>query len=154
MAAEAKVLPMPGQILHNVEAFGDYNCEDRNRYATTDLDKAHVTTSMVAGSGVGDRGVMHKVVLDIDMPAVLLESSTPGHHHLYIDHEMTWENYKKLLRVMADVGLLEWGYIGASETRKHTALRLPWVRKDTTGRDQMISRSLVDVSPVHEGDPF
>ena len=143
-----KVLPLPGQILHNVEAFGDYECNDRNRYATTDLDKAHVTTSMVAGSE------MHKVVLDIDMPAVLLESSTPGHHHLYIDHEMTWENYKRLLNVMAEVGLLEPGYVGASETRKHTALRLPWVRKDTTGRDQMISRSLVDVSPVHEGDPF
>jgi hypothetical protein len=67
---------------------------------------------------------------------------------------MTWENYKRLLNVMAEVGLLEPGYVGASETRKHTALRLPWVRKDTTGRDQMISRSLVDVSPVHEGDPF
>ena len=134
-----KVLPLPGQILHNVEAFGDYNCEDRNRYATTDLDKAHVTTSMVAGSGVGDRGVMHKVVLDIDMPAVLLESSTPGHHHLYIDHEMTWENYKRLLNVMAEVGLLEPGYVGASETRKHTALRLPWVRKGAAGVDSMLA---------------
>ena len=128
-----KVLPLPGQILHNVEAFGDYECNDRNRYATTDLDKAHVTTSMVAGSE------MHKVVLDIDMPAVLLESSTPGHHHLYIDHEMTWENYKRLLNVMAEVGLLEPGYVGASETRKHTALRLPWVRKDAAGVDSMLA---------------
>lgn len=133
MTTEARVLPMPGQILHNVEAFGDYECNDRNRYATTDLDKAHVTTSMVAGSE------MHKVVLDIDMPAVLLESSTPGHHHLYIDHEMTWKNYKRLLNVMAEVGLLEPGYVGASETRKHTALRLPWVRKDATGVDSMLA---------------
>ena len=137
-----KVLPLPGQILHNVKAFGDYACEDRDRYATTNLEEAHVTTSMVAGSD------MHKVVLDIDMPAVLLDSSTPGHHHLYIDHEMTWENYKRLLHVLADVGLLEPGYVGASETRKHTALRLPWVRKDMDGNDPMILSEFHATAPV------
>jgi hypothetical protein len=120
----AKELPMPGQVLHNVESFGSYDAEGRDRYVTTNLDEAHVTTSMVAGSE------MHRVVLDIDMAAVLLESSTPGHHHLYIDHSMTWEDYERLLEVMADVGLLEVGYVGASKARKHTAVRLPWIRKE------------------------
>ena len=71
----------------------------------------------------------HTPVLDIDFPAALVPSSTPGKYHLYLDMPMPWEKYVKLLDVMAEVGILEPGYVGASKARGFTAVRLPWVRK-------------------------
>ena len=72
----------------------------------------------------------HTPVLDIDVPAALVPSSTPGKHHLYLDVPMTWETYVKLLDVMAEAGILEPGYVGASKARGFTAVRLPWIRKN------------------------
>jgi hypothetical protein len=46
----------------------------------------------------------HAPVLDIDVPAYLVPSSTPGHSHLYI-------------------------YVKASIRRRHTAVRVPWLKK-------------------------
>lgn len=71
----------------------------------------------------------HIPVLDIDMPCALFPSSTEGKFHLYIDCPMTFEEYTKLLTVMAEVGILEFGFVGASIAKGHTALRLPWVKK-------------------------
>lgn len=71
----------------------------------------------------------HAPTLDIDVPCQLLESSTPGHHHLYIDKELTWEQYRVLLSVLADVGIVEPGYYGASVRQGHTLLRRPGVTK-------------------------
>jgi hypothetical protein len=76
-----------------------------------------------------DRDDSHRVVLDIDHPAILLDSTTPGHHHLYIDKEMTWGQYKLLLIVLGEVGLLEDGYVNACLERGFSAVRLPWVKK-------------------------
>ena len=84
-----------------------------------------------------DRGHLHTPVLDIDIPATLVPSSTPGKNHLYLDVPMSWDQYTKLLDVMAEVGILEPGYVSASKKRGFTAVRLPWIRK-----------------PVPVGDPF
>lgn len=84
-----------------------------------------------------DRGQLHTPVLDIDIPATLIPSSTPGKNHLYLNTPMTWEDYCKLLDVMAEVGILEPGYVSASKKRGFTAVRLPWIQK-----------------PVPVGDPF
>jgi len=46
---------------------------------TSDLDKAHVVTSMIFASD------LHKPVLDLDFPCILIESETAGHYHLFID---------------------------------------------------------------------
>lgn len=71
----------------------------------------------------------HMLVLDIDVPAALIPSSTPGHSHLYINTYMPWQVYEKLLDALAEAGILEPGYVGASKARKATAVRLPWVSK-------------------------
>lgn len=71
----------------------------------------------------------HRPVLDLDIPALLIDSSTEGHHHLIIDHPMPWADYQRLLEVMRDVGLLEPGFVGASVERKSTWIRAPWTRK-------------------------
>lgn len=74
---------------------------------------------------------IHIPILDIDFPVFVYPSSTPGHSHLYIQKHLTWENYKKLLKVMADVGLIEEGYYNASIERKGTYVRLPWIQKQS-----------------------
>jgi len=71
----------------------------------------------------------HRPLLDIDFPAAVIPSSTEGHCHLYIDKELEWKEYKKLLNVLADLGIIEHGYRGASLARGYSALRLPWIKK-------------------------
>jgi len=104
---------------------------------TTSLDEANIVSSEQVvrqfdyseGQIVeGER--LHTPVLDIDVPALLVDSSTPGKHHLYFDVPMTWGHYLELLDVMAKVGILEPGYVSASRARGFTAVRLPWIRKD------------------------
>lgn len=94
---------------------------------TEDLDKAEVVTSQAVKHW---RKNMHRPILDIDFPATVIPSSTSGHGHLYIDKPMTWEHYEKLLNVLAEVGIIEPGYADASIERQHTAVRLPWVKKE------------------------
>lgn len=71
----------------------------------------------------------HKPVLDIDHRCLLLDSSTPGHHHLIIDVEIEWEKYEKLLTVLAECGIIQEGYAGASIERHGSYIRVPWVKE-------------------------
>ena len=72
---------------------------------------------------------MHKPVLDIDMPVWVKESTTEGHFHLIIDHEMPWRDYRKLLIIMKEVGILEKGFVDAALSRKGSWIRTPWTKK-------------------------
>jgi len=74
----------------------------------------------------------HTVMLDLDFPATLVQSTTTGHHHLYIDHLMPWHQYRKLLKALADVDLIEQGYYRAAIRQSATMLRPPWVKKERT----------------------
>lgn len=73
---------------------------------------------------------LHAIVLDLDVPAYLIPSSTPGHSHLYIDVGIEKKRYFGLLDSLAEVGVLESGYVSASKQRGFTCLRLPWIKKD------------------------
>lgn len=74
---------------------------------------------------------MHRPILDIDFPAALIPSSTEGHFHLYLDKPMTWKQYRKLLGVLAEVGIIEPGYADASISRGYSSTRLPWIKKES-----------------------
>lgn len=94
--------------------------------------KANVVTSQHLGTGkimLSER--KHALLLDIDHPAWLVKSSTEGHFHLYIDVPggIRHDDYMRLLGSLADCGVIEHGYAGASQRRGHTSLRLPWVKK-------------------------
>lgn len=103
--------------------------------SVTDIEKANIFSSEVI---VGKK-VMHAPALDIDnIPVFLRESSTPGHYHLIIDKTMTWAQYKRLLKCLASVGIIEKGYCGASIARKYSALRVPWVRKDPLSEKKVL----------------
>lgn len=125
--------PLLGQELRHVPNIGEYGATKSEVVVDLDGNPDIITSRRV------DRDDTHRVVLDIDFPAILLPSTTPGHHHLYIDFDMPWANYLKMLKVMAEVGLLEHGYVAACEERGFSAVRLPWVEKSP---DEMFQRSL------------
>ena len=71
------------------------------------------------------RGGLHAPALDIDYPARLVPSKTEGHFHLYLDREMPWPDYWRLLKVMYRTGLLEDGFVAMSLRRGMSYLRYP-----------------------------
>lgn len=90
------------------------------------LETANVYTSEIAD---GSHAGQHTVAIDLDVPARLIPSSTPGHSHLYVDVPMTWDKYSALLAALADAGVIEPGYEASAKRRKWTSLRLPWIKK-------------------------
>ena len=83
----------------------------------------------LAGYQVKANKELHTVMLDLDVPATLIPSTTLNHSHLYIDVPVPWEDYVSLLDLLMKVKILEKGYTGASKSRGFTSLRLPWVHK-------------------------
>jgi hypothetical protein len=71
----------------------------------------------------------HMPALDIDFPAALIPSSTYGHFHLYLNKRMPWWKYKRLLRALAQAGIIEWGYYRLSRDRKQSFLWRPGLPK-------------------------
>lgn len=90
------------------------------------LDDANIITSEV----IGQPGI-HKFAIDVDLPVMAVPSTQPGHWHLYIDKQIEWSTYVKLLTALAEAGIIEVGYARASITRGYTSLRPPWVPKTT-----------------------
>lgn len=136
-----RVPPMEGLTYQNAETLSAYYGANENRFFVEDIEEAHVITSRVVGQAppmspdgqhdpaVNVNEMLHKVVVDIDMPARLVPSSTPGHFHLYIDHKMPWHQYLQLLDALVEAGIVEPGYVKAAERRGFTAVRLPWITK-------------------------
>lgn len=89
-----------------------------------EVDDAQVVTSEMYGSPG-----QHAPVLDIDFNVEVVPSSTPGHFHLYLDKQMDWPTYRDLLIALAAAGVIEDGYALASIRRRHTAVRVPWLKK-------------------------
>lgn len=84
----------------------------------TDRYPANVNISTLENS-------MHGIALDIDLPCELIPSRTPGHFHLYIDKELPWKSYLKLLDALVEAGIVEEGWVEAAKRSGHTTLRLP-----------------------------
>lgn len=72
---------------------------------------------------------VHKPVLDIDFPAHLEPSSTPGHFHLYLQKEIPWSKYVLLLSALGAAGILEPGYVAACIDQGQSYVRRPGVKK-------------------------
>lgn len=94
------------------------------RTSTREIDRVGTISSELDG-----KPGKHTVVLDIDVPARLVPSSTPGHHHLWIDVEVDSDDYFELLLLLARLGIIEPGYAGASIARGGTHVRAPWIHK-------------------------
>jgi hypothetical protein len=133
-------LPLDSQMLAYVDFDEEPPTGEYTRPSeTADLGRANLITSKVVGQPESPRDPFgdllfgpherHKVVLDIDLPVTVLPSTTAGHHHLFIDHEVAWDDYVNLLEALATCRLIEPGYLYASKQRGYSCVRLPWVKK-------------------------
>lgn len=107
--------------------YKDIHWQDEYGIAGWERIPANIDNAEVVSSEIGEG--LHCPVLDLDIASALVPSTTPGHYHLYIDQPMTWRKYKRMLKAMARAGVLEKGYVKASIRRKHTAVRVPWLKK-------------------------
>jgi hypothetical protein len=80
-------------------------------------------------SSATDRVGIHMPVLDLDVPHRLVPSSTPGHSHLYIDVEVPEKQYRRLVEVLIECGILQRGVGAQMRVNGATYVRPPHVRK-------------------------
>lgn len=115
------------------------------------LYEANIISSEVAQG-------LHIPIIDLDMDAALLPSSTMGHHHLYIDKVLTFEQLIKLLEVMHEVGIVQEGVLKGAKARKYAALRLPHIHKGdeykATYPEYKAALVKEDGTSVDSDDPF
>src|SRR5690242_4058840 len=89
----------------------------------------------LVGSSTGvitRKGPLHAPAIDIDIPCELVESSTKGHFHLYIDKEITADQYEAILLALYKAGIVQRGFYDSFVRRQQTFLRRPGVEKAST----------------------
>jgi hypothetical protein len=107
-----------------------YEDSDRNpveSYGEANLIGSRTTQRRFPGVPAGD---MHLPVIDLDFSAHLEASTTPGHYHLYLNKDVSWWYYKRVLKAMWKAGLIEKGFYRLSVKRGQTFVRRPGVRKE------------------------
>lgn len=102
------------------------------REPARDIADANIATSIREDVGDVHAKPVHALLIDLDIPAWLVPSSTPGHSHLYVDVAIQQDAYFRLLDALANAGVIQRGYADSSKARGGTALRLPWVKKSDT----------------------
>lgn len=69
--------------------------------------------------------------LVFDTPVIVHPSTTEGHHHVYVEKEVSWEGYARILRRMSATGIIETTYREFAEKRKMTMLLKPGLKNRT-----------------------
>lgn len=64
-------------------------------------------------------------ILDLDFPHQVIESSTPGHHHLFLDVEMSNFRWFVLMCALRFAGVIELGFFLWSIRRGGNFVRIP-----------------------------
>lgn len=105
--------------------------DPKTAHAFSSLDRKPVKTESASNlvSSLTDEG-MHAPALDIDLPCRLVESSTKGHYHLFIDKAITWVAYKEVLQALAKAGILEEGFVRSSIDQGGSFLRTKKVKPE------------------------
>jgi hypothetical protein len=113
--------------------------QDDRREPTDKLTEAVCASSRLRDQEPGrtDETEAHYLMVDLDVQAYLVPSTTPGHSHLYVHTEngVPWRDLVQLLKAMAACGIVESGYASASIERRSTTLRLPWIKKEPIPED-------------------
>lgn len=98
------------------------------------------------------RGLRHAPVFDVDREMdtktrLAIYVTFPGHEgidmvrsthwwHVYVNIELTFAEYMSRLTDLADAGIVEPGYVGATDGRGASFVRKPHVRKRTRSADE------------------
>lgn len=118
--------PLPTRLFF-YSAEMDATGGDSNRTFPTDAKECPRDEANLIGSLCDDG--RHMPVLDFDILARLVPSTTPGHGHLYIDVPMPWDKFRALLEALRDCGIIQAGFANASINREASMCRPEWVKK-------------------------
>lgn len=129
--------------------------EDPDSRPLADIDEANVVTSEnwyyeEIREKNPNYDHVHLPVLDLDCRHTYIPSTTPGHGHLLLDVALNQEQFENLLNVLAECGILDYGYAKASLTRGYSAVRLPWIRKEVSLSDPWADLEEKDNEPTIE----
>lgn len=111
----------PHRQFHAVEMetfHRNYSTYNRETVTIAKREDADVVSSQTVNGN-------HAPAIDIDMGCRVVPSGTPGHFHLFIDKEMPWKQYLKLLKAMVKAGIVEERFYKMSKKQGATRLRLP-----------------------------
>jgi hypothetical protein len=130
----------------------DYGPQEPELETVAHLDQADIYSSEIKGSekmqtdpfSQARMVYRHMVALDLDIPAVLVPSSTEGHHHLLIDVDLSEHDYMGLLKHLGELGIIEKGYAEICTKRKASHLRAPWRSKydDVVPREPSLEQTI------------
>lgn len=115
-----------GRIFYKSESLDEFGNSDEIDHGDDPQPCTKDEANIVSSRTINGK---HKPVIDIDFPVRLIESSTPGHFHLYIDVEMTWKQQVKLMDAMEEAGIVQKGFNKFSQLRGMSFVRPPWVKK-------------------------
>jgi hypothetical protein len=87
------------------------------------LISSHAFTSV-------DGVTYHYPMIDLDLNAALIPSSTEGHFHLYLNRTISHDKYRKMLEAMVEAGIVQKGILGQFDKYGSTTLRLPHIKKE------------------------
>lgn len=111
-------------LQRDIDDYDEHGRTHRSTPRQMPLERANLVSSEVESG-------KHMPVIDFDFPARIIPSSTEGHGHLYIDQELTWEQYLALLEGFHKAGLIQDGWLTNAMSDKRTYVRLPHVSKRT-----------------------
>jgi hypothetical protein len=118
------------------------------RRVTSDLEQVEAFSSLLKPDIWDSEHEVkdHALLLDIDVPAWLIPSSTEGHGHLYAQLRCSSDALWRFLEAAVEVGLVEEGYLGACRSRGMTTLRAPWIVKgdEPSTRSRRAAQAVAD----------
>lgn len=68
---------------------------------------------------------MNTTLITLNVPAKLVPSKTDNHHHLYIDHETTWEQFYDLLFSLEKIGFIDDDFFQMCSHSEQSFVRVP-----------------------------
>jgi len=101
---------------------------------------------------------IHMAIFDVDLEVQAIPSKTPGHYHLYFDRRMSWRQYKKVMKAMAEAGLVDKQWVKMTIRRKQGMLRMPRLGslkvRTEYGETELIYFSRREAERPKKSDPY
>lgn len=91
------------------------------------VDCGFTTDDLVRETAI--RSDAETTVIFFTVPVNLIASSTPGHFHLYVEHEITWRKYRKFLLALQAAGIIGKDFADMSLKCKASYVRRPGIDK-------------------------
>lgn len=146
-------------MVERLSVFVDFSVKDYNEvdWRPAPLEEANCWSSLAADTDVSlylHEGAVHYPCFDVDVPygglfgasdtpcnewvnhtfergdITWVRSTTPDHHHVYVDAPYTWEEYWQRLYNLSLLGIVEPGYRLSAERRHATMVRMPHVKRE------------------------